>query len=124
MTGSAVEDLEDQHWASAERVLPDRPDRRGVRIVREDHHVREARGAPEWLVEPQSHLLVAPEPESPDCRQPTWWQCGRKSQQIPLENTERHSHHHVRAFLGCAVTTSHTYATRRMDHLIHVYAQA
>ena len=32
MAGSAVEDLEEQHGASAERVLPDHPDRRVARV--------------------------------------------------------------------------------------------
>ena len=61
--GRGVEDVEDEHRASAERVLPDGPDCRGSGVAREDHRVRETRGAPEWLVERQRRLLVAPEPE-------------------------------------------------------------
>jgi hypothetical protein len=39
VTGRTVEDLEDQHRASAERVLTDRPDYRGTGVAREDHRV-------------------------------------------------------------------------------------
>lgn len=124
VTGSAVEDLEDQHRASAERVLADRPDGRGTGVAREDHRVGESRRPPEWLVEPQGHLLVAPEPEPPDRRPPARRQCGPEPRPASLEHTQRHRHDYVRAFFGGTVRAAHGHTTRRVRDLGHLDAQA